>query len=186
MKAGVWAQGEDQGYLSPSPLPILPHSHAFPKNVSRYLTAFVTVTLIVALDMITKHLVVQNLALYEVIPVIPNVLNITYHKNPGAAFGILAELPFNYYFFSTISVLAFVILVLAFLYASKERKTVQIALPFLMGGTLGNLIDRIRLGAVIDFIDVHWYQYHWPAFNVADSAICIGVALLIIEMLRKE
>lgn len=154
--------------------------------MSRYLIAFMIVAFVVGLDIITKLLIVRNMMLYEPIPIIPNFLNITYHRNPGVAFGLFADLPFNHYFFSAISVIALIILTLAFRYASKEGKIIQVALSLLMGGALGNLIDRVRFGAVIDFIQVHWYyKYYWPAFNVADSAICIGVTLLIIDMLRK-
>jgi signal peptidase II len=156
--------------------------------MSRYLVALVIIALVVGLDSITKFLIVQNLVLYRSnIPIIPNFLDIVYYKNTGAAFGILAGFSFSQYFFLAISSVALVILVVAFSYASKEGKLVQIALPLLIGGTLGNLIDRIRLGAVIDFILVHWYdKFYWPAFNVADSAITVGVALLILEMLRKK
>jgi signal peptidase II len=154
----------------------------------RYLAALVIIALVVGLDSITKFLIVQNLVLYRSnIPIIPNFLDIVYYKNTGAAFGILAGFSFSHYFFLAISFIALVMLFVAFKYASKEGKLVQIALPLLIGGTLGNLIDRIRLGAVIDFILVHWYdKFYWPAFNVADSAITVGVVLLILEMLRKK
>ena len=67
-----------------------------------------------------------------------------------------------------------------------EDRLVQVALSLILGGAIGNMIDRARLGEVIDFIDVHWYDHHWPAFNVADSAITIGVGLLILDMVLKE
>jgi signal peptidase II len=150
--------------------------------------AVLIVIFVVSLDVVTKFLIVQNLTLYKSsITVLPNFLHIVHYKNTGAAFSLGANLPFNNYFFSVISSIALIILCVAFKYTSGERKLAQIALPLLMGGTLGNLIDRVRWGAVVDFILVHWYNtYYWPAFNVADSAISIGVILLVIEMLRKE
>jgi signal peptidase II len=66
-----------------------------------------------------------------------------------------------------------------------HQKTLLVSLALILGGAVGNLIDRLRLGEVIDFVDLHWYDIHWPAFNVADSAISIGVALLFIQMIRK-
>ncbi|MBI4746390.1 MAG: signal peptidase II [Deltaproteobacteria bacterium] len=73
-----------------------------------------------------------------------------------------------------------------FFYKTVTEKLLRIALSFILGGALGNMIDRARLGEVIDFIDVHWYSNHWPAFNVADSAITIGVGLMILDMFIKE
>ena len=143
--------------------------------------------LIVALDQVAKALVDRLMDLHESRPIVDGIARLTYVQNRGAAFGILsdADLPYQSILFSAISILA--LLAIAF-YAYKLPATSrlpQLALAFIMGGAAGNLLDRARLGYVIDFVDVHWGRHHWPAFNVADSAITIGVCLLILDILKN-
>ena len=138
---------------------------------------------ILALDLGTKHLAQVFLSRFQSLPIIPSFFHLTYVENRGAAFGFLAETnaQFRTPFFIIISILA--IISITILYWKMEGNGwTRLALLFIMGGALGNFIDRVRLGWVIDFLDLHWYQHHWPAFNVADMAICIGAGILIIDM----
>lgn len=138
------------------------------------------------LDQLTKGLVVAQMTLHQSIELLANFAHITYVRNPGAAFGILADNSLRLPFFILVSVIAS----LGILWYLRKQQNgpvrVQIALGLIFSGAVGNLIDRIRYGEVIDFLDVHWYQYHWPAFNVADSAICVGVGLLLIDSWLEE
>ncbi len=142
---------------------------------------------ILALDIGTKHLAQVFLSRIQSLTIIPNFFHLTYIENRGAAFGILAETNarFRTPFFITISVLA-IIFITVFYRKMEGDGWTHLALLFILAGALGNLIDRVCLGWVIDFLDFHWYQYHWPAFNVADMAICIGAGILIIDMLFSK
>lgn len=142
---------------------------------------------VVAVDQATKALVDRLLGLHESRDLIEGVLRLTYVRNRGAAFGVLseAELPYQAWVFAAVSLLAlFAIGVYAWRLPAASRLP-RLALAMIIGGALGNLMDRVRLGYVIDFIDVYWRTHHWPAFNAADSAITIGVSLLILDMLRS-
>lgn len=142
---------------------------------------------ILALDIGTKYLAQAFLSQVHSLTVIPNFFHLTYVENRGAAFGFLAETSarFRIPFFVFISLVA--ILVIIVLYRKAEGGVwLHLALIFILGGALGNLIDRLRFGWVVDFLDFHWYHYHWPAFNVADTAICIGVCMLIIDMFLSK
>jgi signal peptidase II len=125
--------------------------------------------------------------LHESIPVIQGFFNITYVRNPGAAFGFLADASplFRSIFFVAVTVLA-IILVVHYIWKSRaEEPFLTFALALILAGAVGNLIDRVRLGEVIDFLDVYIGSYHWPAFNVADSAISVGAVILFIELTRR-
>ncbi len=144
---------------------------------------FFTAIVVIALDQISKWLVIENFQLYEVKEIIPGFFNLVYVENPGAAFSFLADVdsPWRRYFFIAVSIVAVVGLTWYFFSCRRqigERKA-ALALGLLAGGAVGNLLDRIRLGAVTDFLDCYYGVWHWPAFNIADSAICVGVALLI-------
>ena len=140
---------------------------------------------IVALDQATKLLVDRWMDLHESHQVIDGFLRLTYVRNRGAAFGILsdADLPFQAALFSLLSLAALGAIALYAWRLPAESRLPKAALALIMGGAVGNLIDRMRLGYVIDFVDAHLGTYHWPAFNVADSAITVGVVLLILDML---
>jgi signal peptidase II len=142
--------------------------------------------LVVALDQATKAVVDRFMGLHETREVIDGLVRLTYVRNRGAAFGVLsdAELPYQAFLFAAVSLLAlFAIGVYAWRLPAHSRLP-RLALALIIGGALGNLIDRVRLGYVIDFVDVYWRTHHWPAFNVADSCISIGVCLLVVDMLR--
>ena len=153
---------------------------------NRYILLIAIAGLVLVLDQLTKLYIVSRFSLYESVTIIESFFHITYIRNPGAAFGIFAgsAASFRIPFFLTLSFVAIVGMV--FFYKTVTEMILRIAISLILGGALGNMIDRARLGEVIDFIDVHWYDHHWPAFNVADSAITIGVGLLILDMVLKE
>ncbi len=138
----------------------------------------VTAATLVILDQATKYLVTSRLRLNEVIEVVPGLFNIVLFRNPGAAFsafsagGMLRTL-----FLIAVSVAALVII--AVLVKQSKDVLMTFALSLIAGGAVGNLIDRVRFGSVIDFLDFYAGSFHWPAFNVADSAITAGVILAI-------
>lgn len=143
--------------------------------------------LVLILDQATKLHVHNTFALYESRPLLENFFALTYVRNSGSAFGLLARSNPDVLriFFPAITVLAVLLLVwyLSRLPASQTLTLWGVCL--VTGGAAGNGIDRFRIGQVIDFLDVHWYDvYHWPAFNVADSAICVGVVLLVLDAFR--
>jgi signal peptidase II len=153
---------------------------------TKYIILFATVVVMTLLDFITKAYISSTMFLHESFVVIGGFLNITYVRNPGAAFSFLADAPpvFRFVFFVTVTVLA-IILVLTYITRSKiEEPFMTFALSLILSGAVGNLIDRVRFGEVIDFIDVYVGSYHWPAFNVADSAISVGAVILLLEMFR--
>ncbi len=141
---------------------------------------------IVSFDQLTKALVMGKFRLHQSMVVIDNFLNVTLVHNRGAAFGILANLPDNIRepFFLVIPLLTLGAILIAFYKLTEEDALGILGLALIVGGALGNLIDRVRIGHVIDFIDFHWFgKHHFPAFNVADSAICIGVFILILNLI---
>jgi signal peptidase II len=146
---------------------------------------------VILLDQATKLVIVRSLRLGQGIPVIPGFFDIVFVLNPGAAFGFLATLSEDLRnpFFILISVAAIVLIVLYHTRYLRSHRLVSVALGLILGGAVGNLIDRLRYGMVVDFLDVYVGRYHWPAFNVADSAISIGVGLMLLDMLldwRRE
>lgn len=154
----------------------------------RSLPFYTIAATITFLDQISKLSVQRMLHPGQVIPIIPSFFNLTYVLNPGAAFGFLSDAPAAVRgpFFTAISILAALFIVY---YRSRHRGghlLPSLGLTFILGGALGNLVDRIRLGVVVDFLDFHYGVYHWPAFNVADSAITVGVAIMVFEILRER
>ncbi len=152
------------------------------------LLAIVTVPVLV-LDQAIKFYVQAHMRLYQSIAVIPNWLDITYTRNPGAAFSLFVNLPgwFRTSFLFALSAVAIMVL-LVLLARRAELNANSISLALILAGAAGNLIDRATHGEVIDFIDVHYYAYHYPIFNIADCAITIGVALILAVplLVRRE
>jgi signal peptidase II len=124
--------------------------------------------------------------LFDSIPLIESFFHLTYVRNKGAAFSFLSHASWRLPFFITVSIVASLVILIAFRKLRDDQKLAHSALALIFSGAVGNLIDRVRLGEVIDFLDVHWYRHHWPAFNVADSLICVGVFLLAIDMVLEE
>ena len=139
---------------------------------------------VVVLDQITKAIALGQLAPGVPIHVIDGFLALTLVMNAGLAFGLLGGLPAAWrWVVAALSVVALVILArVAVRVLADGGWPARLAVALIFGGAVGNLIDRARLGAVIDFVDVHYRAYHWPAFNVADSAITVGVALLALRL----
>lgn len=138
----------------------------------------IIVVAVLLFDLATKHLIRIHLTLYEVIPITP-FLDIVHFRNKGAAFGMLASL--GNPFFITISIVAAVAIVTYMVKVKRDR----LIMASVLGGALGNMIDRISLGYVTDFVYLHVGQWYWPAFNVADSALSIGIFLLVVSSLRS-
>jgi signal peptidase II len=146
----------------------------------------ITATIIV-LDIWTKALVLRRIDLHEAITVIPNFFQLVHVRNTGAAFGIGANAASKIVpLLLNVGALAvFGVVVVYALRSSVTDRVLQIGLHLILGGAVGNLLDRFRFGYVVDFLDVYIGRHHWPAFNVADSAICIGIALLFFDMKKK-
>ncbi len=140
---------------------------------------------IVALDLATKAWVVAAFTLYESVPVIEGFFHLTYVRNPGAAFGLFASFGegFRIPFFLGVTAVALGAILYFLARLEPGRPWTLAALTLVFGGAVGNLIDRVRWGEVVDFLHVFWRDYHWPAFNVADSAITVGMTILILEEL---
>ena len=140
---------------------------------------------IVVLDQLTKAIVRSTVPLHASVTVIPGLMDFTHVRNTGAAFGILNAADFR---FKTvlIAVIAVGALVGVGLYAAslaRHEIMARVGLSLIIGGAAGNLIDRVVVGSVVDFVDVYWRTHHFWAFNVADSAITVGVALMILDMI---
>jgi signal peptidase II len=140
---------------------------------------------ILVADQITKWWVLRSLRLGAPVPLIDGLFSLTLVMNPGLAFGMLGGMPESLrWLVGLLSIGAVVILaVLAARLLPTGGSWTRVALGLIFGGATGNLIDRVRFGAVVDFLDVYWRAYHWPAFNVADSAISVGVTILAFRML---
>lgn len=137
---------------------------------------------VVCADQVTKWLIQKSFVLHESRTVIANVFDLVYYTNNGAAFSMLAGQPalWRQVFFISITIIALVIIGFAYRSYSKESGWLSLALALIAGGAVGNLIDRICYGHVIDFIAVYLGSYQWPAFNVADSAITVGVTIFVV------
>jgi len=141
---------------------------------------WLTLVLLLA-DQITKQWVVASFDYRESLPVLP-FFNLTYVHNTGAAFSFLADQGgWQRWFFTAIATIASIVFIVWMSKTPKSQQTLSIAFALMLSGALGNLIDRALFGYVIDFLDFHWAGYHFAAFNVADSAIFIGAALMILD-----
>lgn len=140
--------------------------------------------LIIAFDQWTKYLIHTKFSWGESLPLIDSFFNLTYVRNSGAAFGLLHKAPpaFRDPFFLIVPLIALAVIFYLFTRLTREQNWTATALSLIVGGAIGNLIDRVRFGYVIDFLDFHWKEnYHYPAFNVADSCIVIGVGMMLIR-----
>lgn len=154
----------------------------------KYLLFFVTTATVIILDQIMKAYVISTMSIHESFAVIEGFFNITYIRNPGAAFGFLAGASpiFRQVFFLSAAI-AVILLILHGIRKSGEKEFLLVfSLSLLLAGAAGNLIDRVRFGEVVDFLDVYLGHYHWPAFNIADVAISTGAAILILIMLKRK
>ncbi len=143
---------------------------------------------VVLLDQLTKLWIQNSIVLFTTHPVIPGFFNIVHVLNRGAAFGFLnrTDIQWQTYFFFAATALAVMIIGHLLRVARPEDKLLICGLGLILGGALGNLIDRIRMGEVVDFLDFYWKTYHWPAFNVADIAIFLGSLGLLVAFYRMR
>ena len=137
---------------------------------------------VIVLDQITKHMIVDRFSLYERLEIFPH-FNLTLAYNTGAAFSFLADAGgWQRWFFTAIAVAASVMILVWLARLTKAEKLQGAALSLILAGALGNFYDRLMLGHVVDFLDFYWGNSHFPAFNIADSAITIGAGLIVLDM----
>jgi signal peptidase II len=140
---------------------------------------------IVLLDQVSKAIVRRTLPLHESVSVIPGIMDFTHIRNTGAAFGFLngVDFPFKTIVIAIVATAALIGVALYAAGLAHHQTLARVGLALIIGGAAGNLIDRVIAGSVVDFVDVYWRSYHFWAFNVADSAISIGVAIMILDMI---
>jgi len=150
---------------------------------NKYLWVGSIVSIVLVLDQLTKYIIEKRFRMFETVNIIPGFFNLTYVRNRGAAFGILSTVPgiWRSLFFISVTIIA--IVMIAVLIRKTHERLLVAAFSLIAGGAAGNLIDRVRSGEVVDFIQWYVKSYYWPSFNVADSAITVGVGLLVIDML---
>lgn len=151
----------------------------------RYLYLALAVGAIVALDQVTKALVMARIPLFHSIPVVEGLFNLTHLLNPGGAFGFLAgQGPVvRQALFVVATFLAAALILYYFHRTPRGYRALAAAFALILGGAAGNLIDRLRFGQVVDFLDFYIGRYHWPAFNVADSAITVGIGIFAAHLI---
>lgn len=145
------------------------------------------VLLLVALDQLTKFLVLSSVPLHDTIPVVPGLLNLTHVQNTGAAFGMLngVQFPFKAVVVTILAVVALIAIAAYAVRFGSSHWLGRLGLVCVVGGAIGNLIDRATRGSVVDFVDFYWNSFHFWAFNVADAAITVGAIALLLEMLAS-
>jgi len=146
------------------------------------------VALVVIVDQLTKLWIISNFVLHEQQNIIPGLFDLVYVTNTGAAFGFLAgsKSLLRQVFFVGVGMVALVVIVYAYGHLKKQGKIFTYSLGLIGGGAVGNLIDRLRFGSVVDFLDFYLGSYHFPAFNAADSAITVGVGLFMLGTLLQH
>jgi signal peptidase II len=151
----------------------------------RILLAGAVAALVVVLDQASKLWATEALRGHPPVTVVEDFFHLVYHRNTGGVFGLFSGSPsglrITLFVIVTLAALGFVVYLIR--EWGRESRSALVALSLVAGGALGNLIDRIAYGEVIDFIDWHWHGHHWPAFNIADSAITVGTMILLVAML---
>jgi signal peptidase II len=157
------------------------------RRLSRLLSVVIAI-LVFAGDQATKALVENSIPEHSTIAVLPRIFNLTHTKNAGAAFGLFSESPAPWKTALLIAVSgALLFAVVAIVWKSRHLQwETTVGLALILGGALSNLFDRIRLGRVVDFLDVYYRGYHWPTFNLADSAIVVGAGFLVFQVIFSE
>ena len=154
---------------------------------SRYTIIAAVAAVTALIDQATKALVLLFIPLYTEIPVIQGLFNLVHVRNRGAAFGFLNrhDISWQFWLFLAATLLAVVMIIAIARSCKEDDHAFFLSLGLILGGALGNLVDRIRFREVIDFLDFYHKTYHWPAFNVADIAICCGAALALLLSFRR-
>ena len=155
--------------------------------MKRHLPLLLLMVAIVLLDQGTKALVVRSLPLHGYVSLVDGLLSLSHVRNRGAAFGILSDwdLPHQTVLLAALSLFALLAIAVYFVRLPRTARVPRVALALVLGGAVGNLLDRLRLGYVVDFVHFYWRSYQWPDFNAADSAITVGVTLLVLDILRS-
>ena len=155
--------------------------------MKRFRPYLVLLGAVVLLDQVTKAILVRAIELHDYRPIVDGFLSLSHVHNRGAAFGVLSDsrLPYQPALLAALSLAALLAIAYYFVRLPASARLPRLALALVLGGAVGNLIDRVRLGHVVDFVHVYWREHAWPDFNVADSAITIGVVLLILDILRQ-
>ena len=161
---------------------------SFSKLRVKYQKLAVVAGTVIVFDQIAKTVVLNNLPLHRSIAVIPGFFSLTHIQNPGGAFGFLASQSSSVrnLIFLVISSLAACLIFYFYRHTPKTHPLLATGFALIFGGALGNLIDRVRFGKVVDFLDFYIGSYHWPAFNVADSSITVGVAIFIFHLVFNK
>jgi signal peptidase II len=155
----------------------------------KYLILFSLTGLVLCCDQLTKHFVQSVFEINASVPVIPSLFSLTYTRNNGFAFGLLQKAPpaLQEIFFIGVPVFALILIILIFIKLQDDQMLTSVALTTILGGAVGNLIDRLQYGYVIDFLDFHWRgRFQFPAFNIADCSIIIGVTIMFFNTLLQE
>ncbi|MGD0916424.1 MAG: signal peptidase II [Thermodesulfobacteriota bacterium] len=154
----------------------------------RYWVLLVVCFGVLLLDQWSKHVVQERLPLYQAVRVIPGLFNLVHVRNTGGAFGIFGgeKGGLGSYLFVAVSIIAIGSILFLFVKTREDEKTLSLSFSLVLSGAIGNLIDRLWYGEVVDFLDFYLLSYHWPAFNVADSAICFGIGLIALELLVRD
>ncbi len=152
----------------------------------KYRILLIVFCILLALDQATKLFIEHTFSLHQIRELIPGFFTITHVQNRGAAFGLLAHIPGAALIFVIISLIAIGLILAYFRWIKEGEVWTPLCLSLILTGAVGNLIDRFRLGGVVDFLDFHYKGWHWPAFNVADASITIGVILLALKILWTE
>jgi signal peptidase II len=144
--------------------------------------------LIIIADQFTKYLVLKHIPLFKSIPIIQGFFSLTHVRNPGGAFGFLASngAPWRHWLFIGAVIFALGMILYFYYKTPKTHPYLGMGLALIFGGAIGNLIDRLRFGEVVDFLDVYVAHLHWPTFNVADSAVTIGVSIFVAHIIFKK
>ncbi len=153
----------------------------------KYKVFLIVLFWILSVDQWTKYCVQSRLPLHHTVPVVKGFFNLTHVRNPGGAFGVMAG--FKGRFGSTLFLLfsfAAIGTILFFFFKTRDDEEIlSLAFSLVLAGAIGNLIDRLRFGEVIDFLDFYFSSFHWPAFNIADAAISVGMGLIVLEILLR-
>lgn len=157
------------------------------RSLSRLFITAIAVVVFLG-DQVTKAMVESSIPEHSVIPVLPPIFNLTHVKNAGAAFGLFSDSPAPWKTAMLVVVSAALLLTVVAIVWRNPRLQWEagVGLALILGGALSNLVDRIRVGRVVDFLDVYFHSYHWPAFNLADSAIVVGAGFLILQVIFAD
>lgn len=154
----------------------------------KYWVLLLVCFLILFVDQWTKHAIQQRLVLYQKVEVIHGFFNLVHVRNTGGAFGIFGgeKGGLGSLLFVVVSLVAIGSILFLFIRLKEDEKTLSLSLSLVLSGAIGNLIDRFRYGEVVDFLDFYLFSFHWPAFNIADSAICLGIGLMALQLLFRD